>query len=79
MPLAKDGYKIEDSDASEHILDVLRSKAKQMSLKVNIWESVASEIPDNKLYSLIFIPSSSFGLITDSDEIHKTLKLFYNH
>ncbi len=79
LPLAKDGYKIEGSDASEHMLDVLRSKAEQMSLKVNIWKSVASEIPDNKLYSLIFIPSGSFGLITDADEISKTLKSFYNH
>ena len=79
LPLAKDGYKIEGSDASEHMLDVLMSKAEQMSLKVNIWKSVASEIPDNKLYSLIFIPSGSFGLITDSNEISKTLKSFYNH
>lgn len=79
LPLAKDGYKIEGSDASEHMLDVLRSKAEQMSLNVNIWKSVASEIPDNKIYSLIFIPSGSFGLITDSDEISKTLKSFYNH
>lgn len=79
LPLAKDGYKIEGSDASEHMLDVLRSKAEQMSLKVNIWKSVASEIPDNKIYSLIFIPSGSFGLITESDEISKTLKSFYNH
>lgn len=54
------------------MLDVLRSKAEQMSLKVNIWKSVASEIPDNNIYSLIFIPSGSFGLITDSDEISKT-------
>ena len=46
LPLAKDGYKIEGSDVSEHMLDVLRSKAKQMSLKVNIWKSVASEMPD---------------------------------
>ncbi|WP_224721188.1 hypothetical protein, partial [Francisella sp. XLW-1] len=46
---------------------------------VNIWKSVASEIPDNKLYSRIFIPSGSFGLITDSNEISKTLKSFYNH
>lgn len=79
LPLAKDGYKIEGSDASEHMLDVLRSKAEQMSLNVNIWKSVASEIPDNKIYSLIFIPSGSFGLITESDEISKTLKSFYNH
>ena len=61
------------------MLDVLKSKAEQMSLKVDIWESVASEIPDNKIYSLIFIPSGSFGLITDADEISKTLKSFYNH
>ncbi len=79
LPLAKGGYKIEGSDANEHMLDVLRSKAEQMSLKVNIWKSVASEMPDNKIYSLIFIPSGSFGLITDSDQISKTLKLFYNH
>ncbi|WP_150465606.1 class I SAM-dependent methyltransferase [Francisella sp. SYW-2] len=79
LPLAKDGYKIEGSDASEHMLDVLMSKAEKMSLNVNIWKSVASEIPDNKIYSLIFIPSGSFGLITDSDEISKTLKSFYNH
>lgn len=79
LPLVKDGFKIEGSDASKHMLDVLKSKAEQMSLKVDIWESVASEIPDNKIYSLIFIPSGSFGLITDADEISKTLKSFYNH
>jgi len=79
LPLAKDGFKIEGSDASEHMLDVLKNKAEQMSLKVDVWESVASEIPDNKLYSLIFIPSGSFGLITEPCEISKTLKSFYNH
>jgi len=79
LPLAKDGFKIEGSDASEHMLDVLKSKAEQMSLKVDVWESVASEIPDNNIYSLIFIPSGSFGLIIESDEISKTLKSFYNH
>lgn len=79
LPLAIDEYKIEGSDASEHMIDVLQSKAEQMSIKVNIWESVASEMPDNKLYSLIFIPSGSFGLITDSNEISKTLKSFYSH
>ncbi|MEM8727621.1 MAG: class I SAM-dependent methyltransferase [Chlamydiota bacterium] len=79
LPLAKDGYKIEGSDASEQMLDVLKRKAEQMRLKVNIWKSAASEIPDNKLYSLIFIPSGSFGLITDPDELSKTLKSFYEH
>ena len=79
LPLVKDGFKIEGTDASKHMLDVLKSKAEQMSLKVDVWESVASEISDNKLYSLIFIPSGSFGLITDADEISKTLKSFYNH
>lgn len=79
LPLAKDGYNIEGSDRSEHMLNALKEKAKHMHLEPNIWQSAASEIPNNKSYSLIFIPSGSFGLITDADEITATLKSFYNH
>lgn len=35
LPLAKNGYKIEGSDASEHMLDVLRSKAEQINLEAD--------------------------------------------
>ena len=79
LPLMKDGYKIEGSDASKHMLSVLREKAVKMEIKPEIWQGYANEIPNDKLYSLILIPSGSFGLITDPDEITATLKSFYDH
>lgn len=79
LPLMKDGYKIEGSDASNHMLSVLQVKASEMELKPKVWQGYANEIPNGKLYSLIFIPSGSFGLITGPDEISSTLKAFYDH
>ena len=79
LPLQKEGYKIEGSDASEHMLSVLKKKAKKLSLQASVWQSTADKIPANKLYSLIFVPSGSFGLITDFNEVMLTLQSFYNH
>lgn len=79
LPLMKNGYKIEGSDASNHMLSVLQVKASEMELKPEVWQGYANEIPNDKLYSLIFIPSGSFGLITEPKEITTTLKAFYNH
>jgi hypothetical protein len=61
------------------MLDVLKDKAEGMEIKPNVWQSAASEIPGDKLYPLVFIPSGSFGLITDPDGITTTLKSFYDH
>jgi SAM-dependent methyltransferase len=77
LPLLQDGFQVEGSDASQYMLDALHKKAEVLKLKPTVWQGYAQETPDSKSYSLIFIPSGSFGLITENDDIKATLKAFY--
>lgn len=79
LPLIKDGYKVEGSDISISMLGILKDKADRMFLQANTYRALAGDIQPGKLYSLIFIPIGSFGLITDESEIISTLQSFYEH
>ena len=77
LPLLAQGLDIDGFDASEHMLEALR--AKSANLKPNVWQGFAEDLAVSKKYNLIFIPSGSFGLITDLEIAKRALKQFYDH
>lgn len=77
LPLMQEGFNIQGFDASVHMFNALRARAKRLGLtpnvKLDFIETFESPLP----YGLIFIPSGSFNLITDRTEIARALKKFY--
>lgn len=78
LPLIKEGFHVEGSDASHYMLSALQEKAQKMQIQPKVWHGYAHEIPENKLYALIFIPTGSLGFITDIQEMISTLQVFYD-
>lgn len=77
IPLLKDGIEVKGFDASEFMLNTLRKKAAELNLKPDVWFQFAENLPTDVTYDLIFIPSGSFGLITDLEMAKKTLGIFH--
>src|SRR5262245_34854390 len=78
LPLVAEGFDVHGFDGSRHMLDALQKKAKAQNLKVHVWQGLVAELNIQKKYKLIFIPSGSFGLITDENEAKNALKIFYD-
>lgn len=78
VPLLEKGYTITGFDYSSHMLDVCRKKCDQLWLKAILVEASFNtfSLPGN--YNLIFIPSSSFCLLTTPEEIVEALTFVSN-
>lgn len=79
LPLLEEGFNVQGFDASKHMLDALQAKAKDKNLKPNVWEGFVEDLKRQDKYNLIFIPSGSFGLITDPKAAKAALKTLYEH
>ncbi len=69
IPLAQAGFDIEGFDASPEMLSALKHKYPQ----AHAWQEFVQDFKSDKLYSLIFVPYGSWGLITDLEESKKGL------
>lgn len=79
LPLAEEGFDVYGFDASQPMLEKLYAKAETKSLKPSVWHGFIEDLNQSNQYQLIFIPSGSFGLITEKADIQKSLKTIYNH
>jgi len=79
LPLMADGFAVHGFDASDHMLEKLHEKAMRSHLKPNVWKGFIEDLSKPKPYDLIFIPSGSFGLLTDRNTIKLALKTIYDH
>ena len=78
LPLIEMGLALEGYDASPQMLSILKDKANQKSLKPNVWEQFVEAKTKEQKYGLVFIPSSSLGLLTEDERFNVTLKNFFN-
>lgn len=78
LPLVAEGFDVYGIDGSQHMLDALHIKATSQNLKVNVWKGLVEDLKIKDKYQLIFIPSGSFGLITDLQEAKNALKIFHD-
>lgn len=79
LPFIEEGLNVHGFDASDFMLEALHSKAQAKNLQPRVWKNFVNELNRQEQYALIFIPCGSFGLIIDTEEVKKALKLFYNH
>lgn len=79
IPMLELGFDIEGFDSSPYMLDLLQQKSAQKKLTPTISQCLLQEFNSHKKYSLIFIPSGSFGLITDPAQAEESLGIIYNH
>lgn len=79
IPMLEAGIEIEGFDASVFMLDVLYKKCAAKNLVPKVWRQFLEDLNLQKCYGLIFIPSGSFGLITNLDEVRLCLKKILDH
>ena len=79
LALQKEGYEVHGFDASEAMLEKLHVKAKDKQIKPTVWYGFVQDLAQTQKYSLIFIPSGSFSLITERKDIQKSLKTIYDY
>ncbi|WP_031562540.1 class I SAM-dependent DNA methyltransferase [Legionella wadsworthii] len=79
LPLAEEGFDIHGFDASQPMLERLHAKARRKNLNSKVWPGFIEDLNHSEKYSLIFIPSGSFCLITEKTDIQKALKIIYEH
>ncbi|VEB33965.1 class I SAM-dependent methyltransferase [Legionella cherrii] len=79
LPMLGEGFDVEGFDASQSMLDALHAKARAQHLNPNIWHGYLEKLQQAKQYSLIFIPSGSFGLIIDLAAVKHALNVMYDH
>ncbi|MBB63465.1 MAG: SAM-dependent methyltransferase [Waddliaceae bacterium] len=77
IPLLQKGFNICGFDASSYMLEALEIKAASLSLQPQITQGFLHDFKAAELFSLIFIPSGSFGLITDPEEALLGLRNIY--
>ena len=79
LPLMEMGFKIDGVDASADMLAKYRRICKQRGYQPNIYESTLAGMELPERYALIFITSGSFSLITDDEEISRSLANISRH
>lgn len=79
LPLTEEGFNVHGFDASQPMLERLHVKASSKNLKPNVWHGFIEDLNQSDKYQLIFIPSGSFGLITEKADVKKALKTIYEH
>lgn len=78
LSFLEDGFKLQGFDASQNMLNSLNKKAKLLVLSPNAWHGYVEQIKQDDYFSLIFIPSRSFGLLINELVANNSLKSFYN-
>jgi len=79
IPILERGFDIEGADASPQMLAVCREKCCARKLDPKLYQQFIQEMALQKRYALIFIPSSSFGLLIDPEAAKKCLKILAAH
>lgn len=79
IPFLEKGFPIEGLDSSLHMLKACMKKCAAKQLEPTLYSQFITEMTLDKKYALIFIPSGSFGLITDKEQAISCLKKFFEH
>lgn len=79
LPLLKEGFDVHGFDASPDMLHALHQKADTQKLKINVWQGLIQDLKRPERYALMFIPTGSFGLIIEHDQIKRSLKVLFEH
>lgn len=80
IPMLQAGFDVQGFDASAYMLDALKKKYAKISLQpAPVWQQFLQDLNSDKRYQLIFIPYGSLGLITNYDDLKKSLVTLHRH
>jgi SAM-dependent methyltransferase len=79
LPLIEDGFDVHGFDASSHMLQALREKAKARDRKPKVWQGFLEDLNRPDKFGLVLIPSGSFGLLVDRARARDALVRIYDH
>jgi SAM-dependent methyltransferase len=81
IPMLEEGLDIYGFDSSIHMIEKLiqNAKSKKLNASSNVWQGSIQDLNLNKKFKLVFIPHGSFSLITDEEEIKKSLIKINEH
>lgn len=80
IPMLQAGLDVQGFDASPYMLDAFKKKYAQVSSQpAPIWQDLVQNFVSDKRYRLIFIPYGSLGLITNYDDLKKSLAVIHHH
>lgn len=74
LPLVKEGFTVHGFDASPYMLASLHHKAQQQGLSPCVSQELIETFRSHEQYSLIFIPSGSFGHIIHTNALQQALE-----
>ena len=73
LPLLRKGFDVEGTDASPSMLAACRRRAAELGLTPRIHQQLFEETALTRQFALVFIPSGSFGLVTDPSKVREGL------
>ncbi len=79
IPLSERGFSIDGFDNSVYMLETCKRKCETKQLNANLWNANLENFDAGRKYSLILIPSGSYGLIICNDAVAKSLKNLKDH
>jgi len=74
-----DGIDVDGVDVSPEMLALCRNKAEGLGLGPNLYQQSMEALNLGRTYRTIFVPSSSFQLVTELSAAWEALKRFYLH
>lgn len=78
IPFLEKGYSMTGFDYSPYMLEICRKKCADRGLTPNLVEATFETFSPSELYSLIFIPSGSFGHLITAQQVSKALNFIVN-
>ena len=74
-----EGLDVDGVDVSPEMLDICKEKAKELNLKPTLYQQGVEALDLPHKYRTIFIPSSSFQLVTDLTDAQRALERCHHH
>ncbi len=77
LPFLKGGLDVRGFDNSPGMIRALQDKALTLGLTPTVWEADLKDLPAAERYGTLVIPSGSFGLVCDVEDVRHILHAFY--
>ena len=74
-----EGLDVDGVDVSPEMLEICLKKAQDLGLKPRLYQQAIESLDLPRKYGTIFIPSSSFQLVTDLSNAERALESCYRH
>lgn len=78
LPLLERGYDAEGLDRSKEMLAACRARAAELGLSPRLHERGIDDLPRERTFALVFVPSGSFSLLTDDALIRSSLRAVHD-